>query len=62
MKLTVDQDLCIACGSCIDVCPEVFNWNDEGLAHTITDAVSTDQEENAKEALELCPTDAIKEV
>ena len=30
MKLTVDQDLCIACGACIDICPEVFDWNDEG--------------------------------
>ena len=62
MKVTVDQDLCIACGACIDTCPEVFDWNDEGLAHSIVDEVPEDKEESAKEALDSCPTEAIKEV
>ncbi|BCV22114.1 hypothetical protein hamaS1_21830 [Moorella sp. Hama-1] len=25
MKVTVDKDLCIACGTCIDLCPGVFD-------------------------------------
>ena len=32
MKVVVDPDLCIECGACIDTCPEVFDWNDEGKA------------------------------
>jgi len=62
MRLTVDQDLCIACGACIDVCPEVFDWNDEGLSHVIVDEVPEDKEDCAREGLESCPTEAIKEI
>jgi ferredoxin len=62
MKVTVDQDLCIACGACIDICPEVYDWNDDGLCQAIVDEVPEDIEESAREALDSCPTEAIKEV
>ncbi|MBC7342755.1 MAG: ferredoxin [Clostridia bacterium] len=62
MQVTVDQDLCIACGDCIDVCPEVFDWNEEGLSHVIVDTVPEDVEDECREAVESCPTEAIKEV
>lgn len=61
MKIVVDPDLCIACGTCIDICPEVYGWNDEGIAHSIVDEVPAEDEEGAREALESCPTDAIKD-
>lgn len=61
MKVMVDQDLCIACGACIDTAPEVFDWNDDGFAHAIVDEVPEGQEDAAQEALESCPTEAIKE-
>lgn len=60
MKAVVDQDLCISCGACIDVCPEVFDWNDEEKAHAIVNEIPDGQEEQAKEAAEGCPTEAIK--
>ncbi|MDK2821407.1 MAG: ferredoxin [Clostridia bacterium] len=62
MKVSVDQDLCISCGACIDLCPSVFGWNDEGLSHVTVEEVPEDAEETAKEAVESCPTDAIKEI
>ncbi|MDS1030856.1 ferredoxin [Bacillota bacterium LX-D] len=62
MKVTVDQDLCIACGACIDIAPEIFEWNDDGLSHSIVNEVPEDKEEGAKESIEACPTEAIKEV
>ncbi|MEW6662032.1 MAG: ferredoxin [Bacillota bacterium] len=62
MKVAVDPDLCIACGACIDICPEVYDWNDEGIAHSIVEEVPSDAEESAREALESCPTDAIKDL
>ncbi|MBS3970674.1 MAG: ferredoxin [Erysipelothrix sp.] len=62
MRVKVDDGLCIACGECIDICPEVFDWNDDGsLAISKVNEVPADGEECAKEAVESCPTEAIKE-
>ena len=61
MKVYVDQDLCIGCGACIDTAPELFDYNDEDLAQAIVDVVPEDQEDFAQEAIDSCPTEAIKE-
>lgn len=60
MKASVDQDLCISCGACIDTCPEVFDWNEDDKAHAKVDEVPEANEDAAKEAAEGCPTEAIK--
>ncbi|WP_027364184.1 ferredoxin [Desulfotruncus alcoholivorax] len=60
MHAEVDQDLCISCGACIDTCPEVFDWNDDEKAHSVVDEVPSELEEQASEAAENCPTDAIQ--
>ena len=62
MRVEVDQDLCISCGSCVDVCPEVFQWNDDEKAYSVVDEVPLEQEDTANEAVEGCPTNAIKEL
>jgi len=59
MRVHVDQDLCISCGTCIDTCPEVFDWNEEEKAQAVVDEVPPDVEEQAREAAESCPTNAI---
>ena len=35
MKPHVDEDLCIGCAACEDLCPEVFRIEDDGLSHVI---------------------------
>ncbi|NLY31294.1 MAG: ferredoxin [Firmicutes bacterium] len=59
VRLYVDQDLCISCGACVGICPEVFDWNDDEKAHVIVDPVPEDLEDDALEAQESCPTEAI---
>ncbi len=32
MKATVDKDLCLGCDICVEVCPEVFEMDDDNRA------------------------------
>lgn len=61
MKLKVNKDLCIGCGACQAVCPEVFEIEDDGLA-TVISAINDNVKEDAIDAKEGCPTSAIEEV
>lgn len=61
MKLYVDQDLCISCGACVGICPDVYDWNDDEKAEVIVDEIPEELEEEAKEGQEACPTEAILE-
>lgn len=62
MKVIVEQDLCIGCGLCISTCEEVFHWNDDDKAEAIETDVPGDLEQDVQEAIDSCPTSAIKEV
>lgn len=59
MKAIVDQDTCIGCGLCPEICPEVFKMRDDDLAHVVQDPVAPEFEAKVKEAEESCPVDAI---
>lgn len=61
MRVKVDQDLCISCGTCIDICPDVFNWNEEEKAQAFVEKVPEKAENDVQEAMENCPTYAISE-
>lgn len=60
MKAKVDRDECIACGLCSNICPEVFEPDEDDIAVVIADPIPADAEEDAKEAEESCPTGAIE--
>ncbi len=60
MRCNVDTEKCIGCGNCVALTEsKVFDFNDDGLAHSIVDEVPSDMEEIVNEAKEQCPTDAI---
>ncbi len=61
MKVYVDQDTCISCGVCIDIAPDVFHEDDEGLTEAIEGEIPSDQEESVREAMDSCPTESIIE-
>ena len=57
MKAEVTQD-CIACGRCVEICPEVFEMGDD-IAQVKMSPVPADHEGAVREAADECPTDAI---
>ena len=56
MKAKVDKDLCSGCGTCEEICPEVFRLNDEGISEVIGNCDGVDC---CEEAAESCPEEAI---
>ena len=58
MKFKVDQELCIGCAACEDICPEVFELPDD-TSQVKLDPVPEELQASALEAEEGCPVDAI---
>jgi len=59
MKGFVDKNICIGCGVCPTVCPEIFEMDDDGLAKASESEIADALVESAKDAEEQCPVNAI---
>lgn len=59
MKVCIDQQLCSGCGPCVDICPGVFELNEEGIAKVKVNEVPVELQETCKEAADSCPVEAI---
>ena len=57
-KAGVSTD-CIGCALCPDVCPEVFEMEDDGFAHVVVDEVEDELIDSTLDAAEQCPVGAI---
>lgn len=55
-KITIDESTCTGCGLCAANCPEVFEVQDDNLAHVIADKCDA---HDIKEVAEQCPVNAI---
>lgn len=61
MKVIVKDDVCIGCGMCVSIEPDVFEFKDNGKADAYG-KVTEDNKENVQQAVDSCPVDAIEEV
>lgn len=59
MKVRVDHDLCNGDGICEEICPEIFEIREDGLAYVKEEEVSKDLEEAVRDAAEQCPSEAV---
>ena len=58
MKVRVNADICIGCETCVDICPEIFEMNDD-IAITKEENISADLQDSCSEAADICAVDAI---
>lgn len=57
-KLWIDQDECIGCEACVELCPEVFNFDDEEAKASVAEGADVDAE-CVEEAIASCPAECI---
>ncbi|WP_284141259.1 MULTISPECIES: ferredoxin [unclassified Virgibacillus] len=62
----VDKETCIACGACGITAPDIFDYDDEGLAYVVLDdnkgvkQIPNELEDDLFDARDGCPSDSIK--
>jgi ferredoxin len=59
MRVVVDFDICASTGSCMQVCPEVFEVRSDGYLYILQEEPPEELRGKVQEAAELCPTGAI---
>ena len=55
-KVEVNENLCVGCGACQAICPDVFEMTDDNKARVKENPT---EKECAKEAVDSCPVSAI---
>ena len=60
MKIKVVEDLCIGCGICEGIAPEVFSLETEPYAVVLLDPIPEEFHAAVREAAEACPDSAIE--
>jgi ferredoxin len=58
MRISIDKNLCLGCGTCVTIASKTFKLGSDGKAEVIEPV--GDKEETIKEAIDSCPVSAIK--
>ncbi|TCP28818.1 ferredoxin [Scopulibacillus darangshiensis] len=64
--VVVNQETCIGCGNCEGIAPDIFDFDESGLAFVKLDGnqgikpIPEDKIDEVSEAMDECPTDSVK--
>lgn len=62
MSLNINENMCIGCGVCMQVCPDVFKLDEnEGKGTIIRPDFPDDESDSVKKAVDSCPVGCINE-
>jgi len=59
VEVIIDEDVCIGCGNCEEVCPAVFHLNEETEKAEVIDSEACEFVGCCEAAEENCPVEAI---
>lgn len=57
MAIVINEDECVGCETCVEICPDVFKLNDDGDKAVVIDPNS--DADCVDEAIDTCPNEAI---
>lgn len=57
-KVIIDEEECIGCGTCAEVAPGAFRFNEETEKAEVIDTTGATEQE-IEEAIEACPVECI---
>lgn len=59
MKAFVDPDVCMGCGVCEGIAPDVFQMNEDNVAVVLLNPIPANLEADVRDAMDQCPEQAI---
>ena len=59
MKVHADRDVCIQAGNCVMVADSLFDQDDDGIVVVLVDEIPAEEQDKAREAVRLCPSQAL---
>jgi ferredoxin len=60
LKISADRDVCISAGNCVMAADAVFDQDEDGIVVVLVDDVPDGEEDHAREAVKLCPSQALR--
>ncbi len=57
-RVHLDEECCLGCEACVEICPEVFRMNEETEKSEVIKAEGG-PEEQIQEAMDSCPAECI---
>jgi ferredoxin len=60
VKVEADRDVCIQAGNCVMTADSLFDQDDDGIVVVLVDEVPEDELDHAREAVKLCPSQALR--
>jgi ferredoxin len=59
VKVHADRDVCIQAGNCVMAADSLFDQDDDGIVVVLVDDIPDDEQDRAREAVKLCPSQAL---
>jgi ferredoxin len=59
VKVHADRDVCIQAGNCVMAADNLFDQDDDGIVVVLVDDIPDDEQDRAREAVKLCPSQAL---